>query len=118
MQRPRHAALRQGRSRRGRDPRGLWADTRRRLLRHGRNRSDRRPELRPWLHGQYRSLRAAGMKHDARVPWSERMAASGEGVASGEWREKGGQWPVKLNSGRTMPALYWVTWILRSGNSP
>ena len=45
-------------------------DTRRRLLRHGRDRPDRRPELRPRLHGQHRALRAAGVKTKTAKLWN------------------------------------------------
>ena len=54
LQRPGHPALRRTRSRCHADSRGLRANPHRRLLRDGRARPGRRPELPPRLHGQCR----------------------------------------------------------------
>ncbi len=67
LQRPRDPPLLHPQPRRHRHPRSVRLDPDRRLLRHGRTRPRRRPELRPRLHRQHRPVRV-----DFGVIWPRR----------------------------------------------
>ena len=75
LQRPGDSPLRPARPRRRRPPRAVRPDPRRRLLRHGRDRPGRRPELRPRLHRERGDLRG-----NLRLSSTDRRSTAGKSV--------------------------------------